>query len=174
MITVLSSLRGLCNSMSYEPCHAGPPKMDRSQQSSDKMGSSEGGNGKSPQYTFCENLKNCIKGQKDMIPKDESPRLEGIQYVNREEWKRITISPRMNKEVGPQLPYPSSADGHLGCFHVLAIINSAVMNTEVHVSLSDLVSLVCMPRSGIVGSYGSSISSFWDVSREQHQNVYII
>ena len=32
------------------------------------------------------------------------------------------------------------ADGHLGCFHVLAIINSAVMNIGVHVSLSDLVS----------------------------------
>ena len=54
----------------------------------------------------------------------------------------------------------SSADGHLGCFHVLAIINSAVMNSGVHVSLSDLVSLVCMPRSGIAGSYGISISSF--------------
>ena len=54
----------------------------------------------------------------------------------------------------------SSADGHLGCFHVLDIINSAAMNTGVHVSLSDLVSLVCMPRSGIAGSYGSSISSF--------------
>ena len=53
-----------------------------------------------------------------------------------------------------------SADGYLGCFHVLAIINSAAMNTGVHVSLSDLVSLVCMPRSGIAGSYGSSISSF--------------
>ena len=53
-----------------------------------------------------------------------------------------------------------SADGHLGCFHVLAIINSAVMTIGVHVSLSDLVSLVCMPRSGIAGSYGSSISSF--------------
>ena len=54
----------------------------------------------------------------------------------------------------------SSADGHLGCFHVLAIINSAVLNTGVHVSLSDLISSVCMPRSGISGSYGSSISSF--------------
>ena len=54
----------------------------------------------------------------------------------------------------------SSADGHLGCFHVLAMINSVVMNIGVHVSLSDLVSLVCMPRSGIAGSYGSSISSF--------------
>ncbi|CAN0562208.1 unnamed protein product [Rangifer tarandus platyrhynchus] len=54
----------------------------------------------------------------------------------------------------------SSADGHLGCFHVLAIINSAAMNIGVHVYLSDLVSSVCMPRSGIAGSYGSSISSF--------------
>ena len=41
----------------------------------------------------------------------------------------------------------SSADGHLGCFYVLAMINSAAMNIGVHVSLSDLVSLVCMPRS---------------------------
>ena len=54
----------------------------------------------------------------------------------------------------------SSADGHIGCFHVLAMINSAAMNIGVHVSLSDLVSSVCMPRSGIAGSYGSSISSF--------------
>ena len=54
----------------------------------------------------------------------------------------------------------SSADGHLGCFHVLAMINSTVMNIGVHVSLSDLVSLVCMPRSEIAGSYGSCISRF--------------
>ena len=34
------------------------------------------------------------------------------------------------------------------------------MNIGVHVSLSDLVSSVCMPKSGIAGSYSSSVSSF--------------
>ena len=52
----------------------------------------------------------------------------------------------------------SSADGHLGCFRVLAIVNSAVMKIGVHVSLSILVSSVYMPRIAV--SYGSPISSF--------------
>ena len=53
----------------------------------------------------------------------------------------------------------SSANGHLGWVHVLAIVNSAAMNIGVHVSFSILVSSGYMPSSGIAGSYGSSISS---------------
>ena len=53
-----------------------------------------------------------------------------------------------------------SVDGHLGCFHVLAIVNSAAMNNGIHVSLSILVSSGYMPRSGIVGSHGGFIPSF--------------
>ena len=48
----------------------------------------------------------------------------------------------------------SSVDGHLGCFHVLAVVNGAAVNNGIHVSLSILVSSGYMPRSGIAGSYG--------------------
>ena len=54
----------------------------------------------------------------------------------------------------------SSVSGHLGCFHVLAIVNSAAMNSGIHVSLLILVSSGDMPRSGIAGSYGGFIPSF--------------
>ena len=53
----------------------------------------------------------------------------------------------------------SSVSGHLGCLHVLAIVNSAAMNHGVHRSFSVMVSLGYMPNSGIVGSCGSFIPS---------------
>ena len=62
----------------------------------------------------------------------------------------------------------SSVNGHLGCFHVLAVINWAVMNIGVHVSLSILVSSVCMPSSEIAVSYGNSISSFLNLHTVLH------
>ena len=54
----------------------------------------------------------------------------------------------------------SSVDGHLGCFHVLAIANSAAMNTGICVSFSSFVSSGYMPRSGTAGSNGGFIPSF--------------
>ena len=49
----------------------------------------------------------------------------------------------------------SSVDGHLGCFHVLAIVNSAAVNNGIHVSFSILVFSGYVPSNGVVGSYGS-------------------
>ena len=61
----------------------------------------------------------------------------------------------------------SSVNGHLCCYHVLpvltveAVINNAAMNNEIHVSFTILVSSGYMLRSGIAGSYGGFIPSFF-------------
>ena len=60
----------------------------------------------------------------------------------------------------PHFLYHSSVDGHLGCFHVLAIVNSVAMNVGVHISFQIIVLSGYMPRSGTAGSYGNSIFSF--------------
>ena len=48
----------------------------------------------------------------------------------------------------------SSVDGHLGCFHVLVIVNSAAMDTEMHISfkIRVFISSGNMPRSRIARS----------------------
>ena len=53
----------------------------------------------------------------------------------------------------------SSTYGHLGGFHVLAIVNHAAMNIQVHVSFRIMVFSGYVHRSGITGSYGNSIFS---------------
>ena len=52
----------------------------------------------------------------------------------------------------------TSVDAH--CFHVLAIVNSTAVNTGVRVAFWILCFSKYMPRSGIAGSYGSSIFRF--------------
>ena len=53
-----------------------------------------------------------------------------------------------------------SVDGHTGCFHVLATVNSAAMNTWVHVSFSVMVFSGYKPSSGVSGSHGRFIPIF--------------
>ena len=56
---------------------------------------------------------------------------------------------------------PSSVDGTLGCFHILAIIKSAAGNIGIHVSFWLRVFIVFgyMSKSEIAGSYGTSAFS---------------
>ena len=58
----------------------------------------------------------------------------------------------------PHFLYPS-VDRHLGCFHILATVKDAGMNRRVQIPFpdSDFISFGCVPRSGIAGSYGSSL-----------------
>ena len=57
----------------------------------------------------------------------------------------------------------SLSNGYLDFFHVLVIVNNAAMNIGVHVSFQIRIFVFpgYMPRSGLAGSYGNSIFSFF-------------
>ena len=55
----------------------------------------------------------------------------------------------------------TSVDEHSGCYYVLATVNSAAMNSGVYEPFQSMVFSGYMPRSGIAGSYGKSILSFF-------------
>ena len=54
----------------------------------------------------------------------------------------------------------SFIDGHLDCFHVLAVLNSTTMNIKVYISFQIIVLSGYVPRSGFAGSNDSSVLSF--------------
>ena len=54
----------------------------------------------------------------------------------------------------------SSVSRRSGCFYILAVVNSASVNTRVHVSFWIMVFSTKMPRSGLAGSYSNSSFSF--------------
>lgn len=64
----------------------------------------------------------------------------------------------------PQFCIHSPTDGHWGCFQVLAVVSNAAMNVGVHISFLIGVSgfLGSILRSGIAGSNGSSIVTFFE------------
>ena len=51
----------------------------------------------------------------------------------------------------------SFVNGHLGCFHVPAIVNSAAVNMRLHISFWAMFFSQCMLRSGRAGSHGDSV-----------------
>ena len=79
-------------------------------ESSDKMWSTGGGDGKPFQYSCHENSMNNMKRKKDMTPEDKPPTSEGVQYATGEKQRAITNSSRKNEAVGPKQKQCSIVD----------------------------------------------------------------
>ena len=64
--------------------------------------------------------------------------------------------------IHPYFVYPFTVDGHLGCFYLLVIMNSTVLNICVQISVLTSVfnPLGYLSRSGNAGSYGNTLLNF--------------
>ena len=72
---------------------------------SDRMWSTEGGNGKPLWYSYFENPMNSMKRQNDRILKEELPRSVGAQYTTGDQWRNNS---RKNEGMEPkQKQYPA-------------------------------------------------------------------
>jgi len=84
------------------------------------------------------NLDNIVKAKTSLYPQKSTSQSYGFSRSHVWVWELD------HKECWVPMYHSflihSSADGHLGCCHVLAIVNSVVLNTGVHVSLSIMVS----------------------------------
>ena len=69
-------------------------------ETSDKTGSTGGGNGKPLHYSCLENPVDSVKRQKDVTPEDEPPRSESVHNATREGRRAITNSSRKNGVTG--------------------------------------------------------------------------
>ena len=58
----------------------------------------------------------------------------------------------------------SSADEHFGCFQVIVIMLWWTWGCRYHFEVGDFISFEYILRSGITGSYGTSILTFWGTS----------
>ena len=76
------------------PCGATQDRQVKVERS-DRMWSTGEGNGKPLQYSCLENTINSMKRQKDMILKEELPKMVGAKYITGEEW---AYSSRKNEE----------------------------------------------------------------------------
>ena len=68
-------------------------------ESSDKMWSTEEGNGKPRQYSYLENPMNSMKRKKDRTLKKELPWWVGAQYATGDQWRNNS---RKNEEMEPK------------------------------------------------------------------------
>ena len=75
---------------------------------SDRMWSTEQGNGKPLQYSCHENPMNSMKWQNDRVLKDELPRSVGAQYATGDQWKNNS---RKNEGMQPKQKQHPVVDG---------------------------------------------------------------